>query len=343
MWRDTSAYFEKKNSDVINQILRTRPLQSSRSSINAMLRNTEEMKAVMPLILGQGHSGGQDQSFANAVSNYWNSLSYRIPFPSHTWETGFMFDVEDSDPIRKEYIEKLAIQLKAFTKKVVDEKEVITYTLTDEQLADYVMGDKDGKRNVPVENMYRYGTPIDPAQFLLWQYSLNHGLVANTKELLKNSTKMEFYLVDETVAKKERESLQKIKNDAKRVYLETIAKPETVIDILAVLHKDIPFDTPEDEERIERESLLEQVALSTPQEFLDTVKSTNLTTLAKIERYIKIGIFKRLDNSAIVVDAENPSIIIGNTSTDQIAFFANKPNAGAVAEYAAKYKSKITN
>ena len=199
-----------------------------------------------------------------------------------------------------------------------------------------------GERNVPVEQMYRYGVPIDPAQFLLWQYSLNHGIVANTKALLKNSTKMEFYLVDETVAKKERETLHKIKNDAKRVYLDTISKPDLVEDVLAVLKRDIPFDTPDDEQKIAREQLLEVVMMTSPQEFLDTVKSTNLTTLAKIEKYIKAGVFRRLDNSAIVVDAKNPEIVIGNSVETQLAWFATKSNSAAIAEYAARYKSTLT-
>jgi hypothetical protein len=352
MWRDTSDYFEKKNVEVINQIIRTRPLGSSKSSINAMLRNTEEMKAIMPLILGQGHAGGQDQSFANAVANYWNSMSYRIPFPSQTWEIGFTFDSQDSDPLRKEYIEKLAIVLgktkvnKARAEARANKTEVsddIELTMTDEELADYVMGtDKDGKPNIPVEQMFRYGTPIDPSQFLLWQYSLNHGLVANTKALLKNSTKMDFYLVDETVAKKERETLHQIKNKARRAYLETIVKPDKVIDVLAVLKKDIPYDTPEDEQVMTREQLLETVMTEQPIEFLEVLNSPNLTTLAKLERYIVNGILRRLDNSNIIVDGNNPEIVIGNTTNEHLAWFANGINKNAIAEYAAQYKS-LTN
>lgn len=344
MWRDTSDYFEKKNVEVINQIIRTRPLGSSKSSINAMLRNTEEMKAIMPLILGQGHGGGQDQSFTNAVTNYWNSLSYRIPFPSQTWEIGFIFDVEDSDPLRKEYISKLAIELdkakaKSKAKAAADSDVDVADILTDEELADYVMGtNKDGVPNVPVEQMFRYGTPIDPSQFLLWQYSLNHGLVANTKALLKNSTKMDFYLVDETIAKKERESLHQIKNKARKAYLETIMKPETVIDVLAVMRKSIPFDTPVDEEKIVREQLLETVMTETPLEFIEVLNSTNLTTLAKIERYITNGILRRLDNSNVIVDSNNPEIVIGNATAEHLAWFANTLNKNVVAEYAAKYK-----
>jgi len=358
MWRDTSDYFEKKNVEVINQIIRTRPLGSSKSSINAMLRNTEEMKAIMPLILGQGHAGGQDQSFANAVANYWNSLSYRIPFPSQTWEIGMTFDAQDSDPLRREYITRLAIdhnKVKAKAKlankananaKADTEVEIedVESTLSDEELANYVMGvGKDGRPNVPVEQMFRYGTPIDPSQFLLWQYSLNHGLVANTKALLKNSTKMDFYLVDETIAKKERESLHQIKNKARRAYLDVIMKPESVTDILAVMKKSVPFDTPEDEEKMVKEQLLEVVMTETPQEFLDVLASPNLTTLARIERYVTNGILRRLDNSNVIVDGTNPEIIIGNSTSEHLAWFANSINKNTVAEYAAKYKSLITN
>jgi len=354
MWRDTSDYFEKKNADVINQIVRTRPLGSSKSSINAMLRQTEEMKALMPFILGQGHSGGQDQSFASAVANYWNSLSYRVKFPSDDWEIGMVFDAQDSDPLRKEYITALAVSMNKVKVKAAkaaakadpkaETEEEVEVTITDEELADYVMGfDKDGKPNVPVEHMFRYGTPIDHAQFLLWQYSLNHGLVANTKALLKNSTKMEFYLIDEAIAKKERESLHQIKNKARRAYLETIQKPELVIDVLAVLKRSIPYDTPEDEEKMVREELLETVMNETPQEFINTLNHPNLTTLAKIERYITNGILRRLDNSNIIVDGTNPEIVIGNDTAEHLAWFANNINKNSVAEYAAKYKLILTN
>jgi len=324
MWRPSSDYFELANKGVIDQTLRSRPLGVSRSGITAMLRHTEELKALMPSILGTSPNGNHDPNWSASVANYWNSLSHRIPFPSETWEVGMSFDVEDGDPIRKEFISKLPEDIRK----------------SDESLGTFVMGVmKDGTLNVPVEHRYRYGVPIDVAQFLLWQFSLNHSFVANNKNLVEKSANIKFYLIDETDAKKERESIHRTKNEAKKLYLETISNATTVVDILFVLKRDIPYDTPEDEVKIAREQLLERISIDTPDEFIAVAKSTNLKTLAKIERYIKEGILRRLEGTPIVVDGTNPEIIIGNNVEEQLAYFASSINKDIVSEYAAKYKS----
>lgn len=324
MWRASSDYFELANKGVIDQTLRNRPLGINRNGITNMLRNTEELKALMPIILGTTASLGHDPNWNASVSNYWNSLSHRIPFPSETWEVGMYFDIDDNDPIRKEFISKLPENVRK----------------TDEALADWVMGvNNNGVLNVPVEYRYRYGTPIEVAQFLLWQYSLNYSAVANDKSLVEKSTNIQFYLIDELELKKEKESLHRIKTEATKLYLETISNPTTVVDILFVLKRDIPFDTPEDEVKMVREQLLEKISLDNPTEFIATAKSTNLKTLAKIERYIKEGILRRLDNTPIVVDGSNPEIVIGNSVEEQLAYFSSAINKDVVSEYAAKYKS----
>jgi hypothetical protein len=354
MWRNTSSYFEKKNVEVIKQIIRTRALGTSTSAINSITRNTEEMKSIMPLVLGLGHGGGEsDQAFTQAVNNYWNSLTYRINFPGTTWEIGMTFDVTDTNIIRAGHIKALTEKLrpvrkvsktpKVASKDDTDDVETEEWSLTDTMLAEYVMGTNDnGKLNVPVEERYRYGVPIKPAEFLLWQYALVHGNVANSAALLKNSTKMEFYLVDETLAKKERFELHKVKVEAQKLYLDTIVNPNDVADILAVLKKKAPFDTAPDEVKIINEQILEDYMTIDPQAFIDVAKSVNLKTLAKIERYINAGILRRLDNTNIVVDAENAEVVLGHSANEQLAFFANPANKAIIADFSAKFKSLLT-
>lgn len=328
MWRASSDYFEEINKNVISQTIVTRPLGTSRTAVIALLRNGEEMKELMPYILGQGYIGNNDQSFTSNVSNYWNSLSYRVPFPSVTWEIGMTFDINSDNPTHAKFIPLLNTSFK----------------LNDEALADYVMGSNtNGKYNVPIEDRYKYGTPINPFEFLLWQYCLNYNVVANDKSLVDKSLKIQFYLIDETRVKLERVSIHNVKNEAKRVYLEVIAKSDDVTDILSILKKSIPFDTPKDEIKIVNEQLLETVVEQTPAEFLEIAKSSNLKMLAKIERYIVSGVIKRLDGTNTLVDSDNPEIVIGNTREEQLAYFNNTINKDIIANYSAKYKSLKLN
>jgi hypothetical protein len=61
-----------------------------------------------------------------------------------------------------------------------------------------------------------------------------------------------------------------------------------------------------------------------------------------IEKYISSGILKRLDNTHIITDGQNPQIIIGNTLDEALTFFANQINKDVVAEYEARFKALKT-
>lgn len=323
--RPTSDYFEQRNKEALSQMLITRPLGTSRAAIAAMLRNDEELKVLMPYVLGMSPANEVDQGWISAVSNYWNSLSYRINFPKQTWEIGMTFDVNDTHPIRKSFISALPSEHKK----------------SDETLAAYVFGKKaDGSPNVPAEMRYRYGIPIDVAEFLLWQFCLNYSGVANNKTLVDKSLKISFYLLDEEEAIKDRESTHKLKTEAMKLYIDLISKPQDVVDVLIVLRKDIPYDTPTNQKKIAREQLLEKEMINNTERFVEVCKSPTLKDAAKIEKYIAGGILKRLDNTNIVIDATDPKIIIGNNISEQIAFLSSTVNKDLAAEYEAKYKAQ---
>ena len=116
--------------------------------------------------------------------------------------------------------------------------------------------------------------------------------------------------------------------------MDLIAEETKVDEVLLVLNLDI-----QGLDKDEKHILLKGVLKDTPEKFIKVADDKHLSIKAEIEKLINAGIFNRLDNSQVIVDTENPELVIGINMTEAITFFNLDTKKAKVSEYRLKYKS----
>ena len=283
-------------------------LGSSQGAVNRILTNYEEMlKVLMPTIIT---TSPNDQSWYKKVNNYWHSFGIKVPIGGCKLEIGFKFSLDDTG--RASAIKTLLGAAKA---KGVELK-------TDEQFSEYVL------TNVTESEKYKYATPINIEDYLIWTYCLGHREVAKKGAHIEKSTNIRFVLVDPRDLIEARKEQHSIGIDAMKRYLELIADRKLVKDILYSMGENA-----KEISDLDADFKLKQFADTKPTEFLALVNDKGLAVKARIERYIAAGVLRRLPNTSIVVDSDDSSSIIGNTTDEAVAYFSAE-----VADKVAKVK-----
>lgn len=277
------------------------------------------LKSLMPTILT---TSPNDPVWYKKVANYWNSFGLKIPIGGVKLEIGFNFSINDTD--RKEAISDLI-------KKAAEKKISIT---NDEELKDYIL------KNVPELEKYKYATPINVEQYLIWVFCLGHREVAKQADHINKSVKIHLLLIDPKDIEDTRRSQHTLSVEATKKYLEIIADRSKVKDILYVKGENASLL-----DDVDADAKLKTFADNNPREFLSIANSSVLTTKAKIERYCVKGILKRLPNTSIIVDANDPAVVVGNTLDEAIAYFSSESadRVAKVKEFKTRYSQIVKN
>jgi hypothetical protein len=269
----------------------------------------------MPVIIGLNPS---DLGWQKAIANYWNSLAVDIPENGKDLEIGFSFDRDDEK--RNKYLVPFmtANKLK-----------------TDEDLATYVMTSK-----VPEEDKYKYGAPIKPEDYLLWVYSKHYRDVANEVDDINNSKFIRFYIHDDEIVKLQKEALIDLTIKAQDKFMEVLKSNEAkdkiyntlcVLDPVGISSLDKFTDN-------EKRNKLFELFQKDAKLFIDTVDDVNLHTKALIEKLLAKGVLRKITNTDIIVDVEDPSIVLGNTVSETVTWFSIETNKAKISEYKNRLK-----
>ena len=326
MWRLHNDAFQDANKEQFIDKAYPRRIGSSITAVNGLLQCGDELKACMPSILGVDPKSNSS-NWDKIVKNYWDSLSVEVYSNGLDLDLSFVYDVQDED--RKSYIKTLLTKYKLDT--------------DDEALADFVEGiGKDGKPNIPDHEKYRYGTPINPEHWLLYRYCVGingkgYKRVSNSMNTIEYSKDIDFYIYDDTVAQQARKKTFEVHRKAMAKYYEIISKRELVDELLLVFR-----DSGKYTDDLDKDMRLEQLATTRPEDFINYINDKTLTTKATIEKYILAGILRRLPGTSLIVDNDDPTIVIGNNMKDAVTFFSpdNVKTQSIVNEYSLKYKSK---
>lgn len=249
---------------------------SSIGAVNKMLERSEELKVLMPTMLGVSPT---DNTWMKTVNDYWNSLS--VPVPDNTGlplEIGFRFDVNDSS--KSEAIKALAAKM-----ELKGEEAIGTFVL---------------KGNLEETEKYRYATPINVANYLLWRYCLNYRDVANRIEDINKSPHIRFYIHDELVRIEAEEKAFKLKSKAETKFYEVLPDKTKVESLLTVFgHNVLAFKN-----EISKHKTLRSIVDNKPSDFLAAEADKRLLQKAFIEKCIVLGILKRYPNTTAVIDTD---------------------------------------
>jgi hypothetical protein len=324
-WKYNPSTFFKINREVLGEVYRK--IGSAVKAVNIMVSDEGLMKMLMPNVLGVSPNS-TDINWTKVVKNYWDSLSVDIDSSGKKLETGFSFDLNDY--ARREYIEHL----------VKNNPEI----KSNKKLAEFVMGYKDDKANVTEEEKWKYGTPINVEDYLLWRYSLNYRDVANNVEDANKSSNIRFYLHTEAERKRlERQSLSSLK-EAMLQYGKLIEKGsiDSLNDVLSLMSTMSIVDIVQSKDLEDKQLQIGNFVQSSPSSFLEIITDKNLKTKAQINRYLAFNVIKKLSNTTIYVDALDTSVVLGNNLEECIIFFHNEKNNVKLDEFKIRYKSLIS-
>lgn len=261
---------------------------ASISATNAMLKNGDELKMLMPSMLGLS---ANSPTWDDKVNLYWNSLAKQVPETTGLeLEVGFRYTLDDNS--REVYLKKL------------------TSCKDDSALAEY--GEKQKE-----EDKWKFGTPINVEQYLLWRYCLVYGDVANDVADIDKSPKIRFYIFDDTLRKKAEEERFKLETQANMKFYEILVDKDKINNILSVFgHNVLGFKN-----EVHKQSTLKKIVEAQPLKFLAVESDKQLQMKSFIERCIINNLLKRYANTTAVVDVDSLDTI--GTTLDAAIVYLN--------------------
>lgn len=296
---DASEY-SKRNAKVIPDGFNK--IGSSINAVNSITVHADMLRSIMPSILG---TDAKDVKFATESARYWDSLSVNVPDAGKELEIGFRYDLGDSTK------EKAISEMKGADKKLKSFS-------SDSALAEYV------EEYVKEEDRWKYGTPINNSDYLLWRYCLNYRDVANSpdEETITRSKNIRFYIHNQALIRKIEKTRLDNRNKAAEVYLKIISEPESIDAYLFALEQGVVMIGMDS---FQKAKLLEDIYLNNPLRLIAISKDKLLKDKAYIEQCISNGILRRLPNTSVIVDASD-SRAIGDNIEDAITFLKLEAN-----------------
>lgn len=317
-WRNNPSSFEIKNKDVFKtDFLR---LGSAIRPINELLSRSEELRVLLPSILGVSPI---DPTWQERVTTYLHDFLLEIPRYGLVFDISYTFDM--GDPAYRENIDRLKATMKDAPK---DSKELEKALLARIQ-----------KFNE--EELYQYVRFYNVEDYIKWRYCLLSSKVANKIEDIDKSVNIQFYLTSDTERKALKAKQVKVRTKALTECTKLInGDDKALVDAVVVSSgKVTSYSEFVDMSEDDKSTVLFEMCDENPQDFLDIVSDKNLAQKSKIKIYIWMNLLKKLPGSEIVVDASNPELVIGNNMSEVISYFANDINKAHVSEIEAKYRS----
>lgn len=323
--RNNPSVFELINKEAFG--VTSLRLGSTVSSVQHLLSRSEELRVLMPTLIG---CSPIDSSWQDKVGTYLNDFFMEIPKNGLSMNISYNVDFGD---IRTK--DALTAYEKSLGKKddSLDKEGWVVGNITGNL--------NNGYNKVDEEDLYKYVTFINPEQYINYRMCLKHSKVANSYKDINKSTNIEFYLTSEEQIRENKREKTRIKNEAFKIYNEFISDSDTskinhyVIASNLVgsveYYKTLNFE--------DKCALLLDMCNNEPAKFINLKKDSNITIRAQIIMYMWYNILKTLPNSTVIVDASNPEKIIGNTMNEAISYMSNELNRAHIADLNNRYKS----
>lgn len=283
---------------------------------NAMLVNAEELRSYLPNILGVSPTAPE---WGKAVDNYVRSVSAPVESNGLDLEIGFTFDITDID--FKPAIDALIKEAK------IDEDE--------KSLVEYITS------KVNRNHWWRYGRPIEPADYFLWRYVQNHRKVANSIADADKSLNISFYIIDQEDVRKSKTAAFKIKNEANNLYFSISKDIDKVKAVLFAADKGMDVVAAKGVSAEEDLIIaLDQLKDQSPANF---IKYASNIERAKEEAFVQEciarGVLTKLSNTNLITDAATGETI-GNGIPEVLTYFRQESNSKYLNEVKGRLKAK---
>lgn len=330
----------KYNNSVFENINRnalgtdTLMLGSTINATNKICSNGDEMKILMPTIVGISSSTPE---FTKTVFDYFNNFFLEVPFNpnqkvnklSLRLDVSYNFNLIDSE--KKEVID-------AYIKKLPKRDE--QYDM-EQHVSMCINGTLfGGQYKIKEEDLYKYVTFINIEDYIKYRYCLLHNRVANSVNDINKSVNIQFYLSNEEDEQRIKEAQTKIKDEALKYYIDLISGD--INDLDAVLINAEVLNNYQNFKNLsitDKHSLLQDLVTTNPSKLLYYKKDKSLNEKAMIRKFVWFGFIKYIAGTQTLVDSTNATVVIGNNFDEAVSFFANEVNAPYKSELIARYKS----
>ena len=355
-WKSQKSYYAIANKQQL--VEPPRVLSSSLSSVNKMVSNGEEQKALMAEIIGLSSSSSD---WDKQLRLYWNSLSEQVPEEGRELNIGYKYDYNDnskkdnidalnnslttgkskgkaldsSEAIANYFTGQLSVISNRFNKTIIDAAKISEGGTREKVIAQAYKDKYDAIFKLEQEK-YKYGTPLNVKDYMLYRYCLVYSAVANEFDLVGKSNNIRFYLHSDEDKERIKQLEFSKEQDRMEVYLNVIKNIDTVDDVLFAADKG---SETLGKNVIDRNIMLDKYSKENVEKFVTIATNKNLKTIALIERYITYGILRRLEGSTVIVDSENPADILGSNIDEAVSYFNSKDNKEKILEYKARYTS----
>ncbi len=351
-WKTVNNSYAYANRTVL--VEPPRKIGSSITSVNKITSNTEEQSVLMSDVLSVSPTS---PDWNKVLKSYWNSISQEVPKSGKKLEIGFMYDIDSF--AKKKYIDIINRNIYSEKGKLVNDKDlndyidnkitaaihvfnksvIIANKLSNEKAKDSALTDAYFKKYAIIiaaeSERYKVGTPINAFEYMLYRYCLVYRDVANEFSLKDKSNNIRFYLHSDIDIKKYKELKLQNERDRMNLYLKMIKSVSSVENTLYAMG----FGNEIPSEDIDKFTMLDEKSKSDTSKFINIANNSHLETLGLIEKYIKYGIINRFEGSQIIVDGNDPTIIIGNNLDEVLSWFNNKSNNATVSEYSIRFKN----
>ncbi|MFA5395134.1 MAG: hypothetical protein WC346_03865 [Methanogenium sp.] len=302
MRRETNSQYFNRNAKFIpeGKIV----IGPSITGVNKMISNIDELKVYMPQIIGISASSND---FDNKLLAYFNNLSVNVP------ESGLSLNISFKYKNKNDY--KL---IKSNYDKIIRDFEIADKSFPDSR--NKAFNDRTFSIIELEKVKYKYGTPININDYILWRYCLVYRDVAVDAALINNSAHIRFYIYDKEAEKYKSKVLLDIETKATKIYLELVENEDKLDQILWAGASDGTLNIGI-LSREEKANIIKGMVNTNPYGLISLYNDERTNIRSFIEQLIQANILKRLINSTVVMDGDND--IIGNNMDEVIAFFKN--------------------
>lgn len=294
-----SAYFRRNAKFIPEGKIK---IGSSIGSVNRLRSNKAELDVYMPNILGIGTN---DPKYGEMLNSWFYNISVPVPETGLNLDIGFIYNDNTS---LKAISEKEASIYKTFNtaKKSNPKDRDLAIEIRDEAIIELE------------SSKYKYGSPINVSDYVLWRYCLLYGSVAKDIALINKSGAIRFYIYDAEQERYKEQIEFDIRKQATMVYVKLMNEPTKVKNILWNHMPTVDISKLSD---LDKFKALETLQKASPNVLISLYKDDNLGLKAQVEQMIHYGILRRLDGTSVIVDENND--IIGNDMSQVLIYFKN--------------------
>ncbi len=303
MQKLNSNSFMERNAKIFT--VTDKPINANDAAQKKLLSNSSFLNSIMPILVSVD---SKDRNWRKIVSKYFYEITINVSLiTGKKLNNSLTYDVNAIG--LKDNIKSLGVAFKS-----------------NEELADYV------NKNIEEVNKHMYSIPVNYIDYFAYVFSYYHSRVANSIDLIKKTTRIEFYMVtEEAIAKKK----QLAYNTGK-----TIRKYLAMLDDKPALFEHVcNIQNIKGNSYIDKFANVEVFAQSNPNGFIKLINDKDLASKSLVHSYIKGGLLFKIPNNSLIVDMNDRSVIIGANMNEAISFFANPSNKDYVDTLKSQYST----